>query len=419
MRLTRPLLSVLVAMGAVWLGDGRQCQAESSGQVELVISRWAGPHADDQAELLKEFEKSTGIKVRMDAIDYGQLRQKQILNMGGKTRAYDLVWAQEVWLPEYVAAGYLRPLDEYVKDEALGGKDFDFGDFQPSLVKIATVAGKLYGLPTFVQTPLMVYNQEMLGKAGVPAPKTWEETLSAAKKLHDKGTGIALPAKQGLAAVDIWIALDRSNKGDYFDPAGKLKLVTPENIETAKFWKDLSNVSMRGSTNWHFDDVNKAIEFGQADLGITISGLVGALEDPKESKVAGKLGYAALPYKNRPFGTLSVWNWCVTADGKHPREAYQLAAWLTSKATERKLSQKNGQISARQSVLKDPELIAKSPWLPAVSEALTNAGTQPRTKNAPKLMDAMESALSRIAAGNADPQKELETVQAQLAADFP
>jgi len=419
MRLTRSLLSGLLAIGAVWLGNENRCQAETSGQIELVISRWAGPHADDQAELLKEFERSTGIKVRMDAIDYGQLRQKQILNMSGKTGAYDLVWAQEVWLPQYVAAGYLRSLDEYVKDESLGGDDLDLGDFQPSLIKIATVEGKLYGLPTFVQTPLMAYNKEALSKAGIQAPKTWEETLSAAKKLHGQGTGIALPAKQGLAAVDVWIALDRSNKGDYFDNAGKLKLTTSENLETAKFWKNLAAVSMRGSTNWHFDDVNKAIEFGQAGLGITISGLAGALENPAESKVAGKVGYAALPYKVLPFGTLSVWNWCVTADGKHPREAYQLAVWLTSKAIEKELSLKNGQISARQSLLKDPELVAKSPWLPAVSEALTNADTQPRTKNAPKLMDAMQSALSRIAAGNADPQKELETVQTQLAADFP
>jgi spermidine/putrescine-binding protein len=60
-------------------------------KVQLVISRWAGSHADDQAAMLGEFEKATGIRVRMDAIDYGQLRQKQMLNMGGKTGAYDLV----------------------------------------------------------------------------------------------------------------------------------------------------------------------------------------------------------------------------------------------------------------------------------------------------------------------------------------
>src|ERR1700757_649667 len=97
----------------------------NGSKVELVISRWARPHADDQAAVLKQFENETGIRVRMDAIDYFQLRQKQTLNLSGKTGAYDLVWAQEVWLPEYVSAGYLLPLDDFVKDASLSGKDFD------------------------------------------------------------------------------------------------------------------------------------------------------------------------------------------------------------------------------------------------------------------------------------------------------
>jgi multiple sugar transport system substrate-binding protein len=387
-------------------------------KVELVISRWAGPHADDQAAILKQFEKETGIGVRMDAIDYSQLRQKQTLNLSGKTGAYDLVWVQEVWLPEYVSSGYLLPLDDFVKDEVLSGKDFDFQDFSPNLIKINTINGKLYALPTFVQTPLMVYNKELLQKAALQAPKTWGETLAVAKVLHDKGKGIALPAKQGLAAVDIWIALARSNNGDYFDQKGKLQLVTEQNIETVEYWKNLVEVAMKGSTNWHFDEVNKALQFGEAPIGITASGLCGALEDEQQSKVAGKVGYSALPYKIHPFGTLSFWSWCVAADSRHPKEAYRLAAWLTSKAVEKELSLKDGQIAARQSLFGDPELVAKAPWLAGVAEALKNAGTQPLHKNAPQLMEAMEAALSAVTVNGGDPKEQLEQVQKALASEF-
>ena len=390
----------------------------TGGKIELVISRWAGPHADDQAAILKQFENETGIRVRMDAIDYFQLRQKQTLNLSGKTGAYDLVWAQEVWLPEYVSSGYLLPLDDFVKDESLSGKDFDLQDFNPNLIKINTINGKLYALPTFVQTPLMVYNKELLQKAGLQPAKTWEETLAVAKALHDKGKGIALPAKQGLAAVDIWIALARSNSGNYFNQEGKLQLVTDQNIETVKYWKELVAVAMKGSTNWHFDEVNKALQFGEAPIGLTISGLCGALEDEQQSKVVGKLGYSALPYKIRPFGTLSFWSWCVAADSRHPKEAYRLAAWLTSKSIEKQMSLKDGQIAARQSLFSDPELVAKAPWLVGVSEALKNADTQPLHKSAPKLMDAMEAALSAVAVNGADPKEQLEQVQKALASEF-
>lgn len=412
------ILPLAVCSNQAIAADQPKSDTSTGSKVELVISRWAGPNADDQGALLQQFENETGIHVRMDAIDYFQLHQKQTLNLSGKTGAYDLIFAQEVWLPDYATSGYLLPLDDFVKDESLGGKDFDFQDFNPNLIKIDTIGGKLYGLPAFVQTPLMVYNKELLQKAGVQPPKTWEETLAVAKALHDKGKGIALPAKQGLAAVDVWIALARSNNGNYFGQDGKLDLVTPANIETVNYWKDLVAVSMRGSTNWHFDEVNKALQFGEAPIGITISGLCGALEDEQQSKVAGKLGYAALPYKIRPFGTLSVWSWCVAADSRHPKEAYRLAAWLTSKSVGKQLNLKDGQIGGRQSLLSDAELVSKEPWLPAVSEALKNADTQPLEKSAPKLMEAMQAALSAVAVNGADAKDQLEQVQKALSSDF-
>ena len=52
------------------------------------------------------------------------------------------------------------------------------------------------------------------------------------------------------------------------------------------------------------------------------------------------------------------------------------------------------------------------------NESLANADTQPRDKNSPKLMDAIQAALSRIAAGGGDPKQELESVQQQLSNDF-
>jgi multiple sugar transport system substrate-binding protein len=423
MRKTIPWLVVLSIGGLSLLGSNEtkaqgQDQSNGDNKVELVISRWAGGNADDQAALLSEFESKTGIHVRMDAIDYGQLRQKQMLNLGGKTGAYDLVFAQEVWIPEYVAAGFLRPLDDYVKNASLSGNDFDFADFESSLIKLNTFDGKLYGLPTFVQTPLVVYNKDVFAKNSFAPPKTWPETLAVAKRLKEKGTGIAVPAREGLAAVDIWIALARSNNGDYFDTAGKLDMASPENVETGKFWKELMAVSMRGSSNWHFDDVNKAVQFGQAPYGVTVSGLAGALEDPKQSKVAGKIAYLPLPYSKKPFGTLSFWSWCLAADSKHPEEAYRLAAWLTSREIEKRMCLKDGQVCARESVLSDKELISKLPFFPAIAESLKNANTEPRDKDGPKLMAAVQAALSRIAVNNADPKTEFEAIQQQLAADF-
>lgn len=398
--------------------SGAASKPPSGEKVTLTISRWAGPHADDQKEMLKQFEQETGIAVKMDDVDYGQLQQKQTLNMSAKTGGYDLVWAQEIWIPQYIRSGFLLPIDDFVKDDGLNSAYFDFADYNPNLIKLLTSEGKLYGLPTFIQLPIMVYNKDLLQQEGVTPPKTWQETLDVAKRFHDKGTGIALPAKQGQAAVDVFASLMRSNDGNYFGADGKLDVGAQANVEAARFWKDLAAVSMNGSTSWHFDEVVKAVQSGQAPIGIIVSGQAGQLEDQNNSAAAGKLGYSPLPYSKRAYGTLSVWNWCVTADSKHPKEAYRLAAWLTGKATEKAMSLKNGQVAARQSLFNDAELVARFPFFPAIGDSLANADTEPLNPDAPKLMDKMAAALSAIAVGNSDPQAVLDSVQSDLAGTF-
>lgn len=401
---TLVLVLLMGSMGAVVAQDA----------ITLTISRWAGPHADDQIEVIKQFEEATGIDVVVDAIDYGQLREKQVLNMSTMTGEFDLVWAQEVWVPDYVSNGFLASMNEYIDAGTVEG--FDLGAYNQSLLATNTFDGEVYCLPTFIQTPILVYNTELLEGAGVEAPEawTWESTLMVAGQFNEAGSGIALPARQGMAAVDVWAAMMRSNGGDYFNADGAVSLTDASVVAATEFYRDLVNVSMRGSESWHFDDVNKALQFGQAPLGITISGLAGFLEDPEESAAAGKLGYAPLPYSDQTFGTLALWSWCLTGDSNHPAEAFQLAAWLTSAAIEKQQTQMNGQISAVVSLFNDEELVADMPWLPAVGAALENSATQPLIEDGPLLAERIMAMLSAIATGVEEPAAALESAQSDL-----
>src|SRR3954463_14730034 len=103
-----------VLLLAAGCGSGDNGTGTSGSDVTLTISRWAGPHADASVQLLKEFTKETGIKVRVDAIDYAQLKQKQVLAAQNKTGDYDLLYVPEAWYQEYNKAGYLVPLDQYI-----------------------------------------------------------------------------------------------------------------------------------------------------------------------------------------------------------------------------------------------------------------------------------------------------------------
>ena len=250
----------------------------NAAEISLTVSRWAGPQADAQKQLLQEYERQTGVKVRLDAIDFGQLKQKQTLNMSTRTGEYDLVYP-ESWLGEYAKAAYLTPLDPFVSNAKLTGDNWDFQDISKAALQVYTVGGSLQALPYFVQTPLLVYNKVALKSAGFEEPKTWDDLLKVASHFKQNGSGIALPYRQGTAITNLLAVLLAGDDGSFFDASGKLALTQQPAVETVRFMQDLGKQALKGSNGWHWDEVNKALQFGQAPLGITVSGLFKALEN--------------------------------------------------------------------------------------------------------------------------------------------
>lgn len=419
------VLAAMVTLSACSSSAGSANSADGSPSAEssdvtLTVSRWAGPQADAQQVLLDEYSKETGVTVRLDAIDYGQLKQKQTLNMSTKTGEYDLVYVPEAWFGEYSEAGYLTPLDDMVKDAALTGDDWDLSDFsQAGLDVYTTEDGSLQALPYFAQTPLLVYDKDALKQAGLKEPKTWDDVLEVAKYYKEQGSGIALPFRQGTAITNIMAVLLAGNDTDFFDADGKLDLTDPAVVETVQFIQELSKYSLDGSLGWHWDEVTKAVQFGQAPIGITTSGLFTALENPDDSNVAGKLAYAPIPYAKTPAGLLQTWGWGIPADSKNQDEAFKLAAWLDSKEALTEMSTADPSfISFRESLASDPELAKNAPWLPAAKAAFANGVTLPLQPAAPELLEALSVGLSGVVTNGDDPATMLKGVQETEASKF-
>src|SRR5690606_8761881 len=87
------------------------------------------------------------------------------------------------------------PLDDLIK------KNPDLENkFLPSVFQNAVVDGKPYGIPMRGTQPVLLFhNKNVLKKAGVQPPKTWDELLNAVEALKDEGvTPIAL------GGGDVW-----------------------------------------------------------------------------------------------------------------------------------------------------------------------------------------------------------------------
>ena len=95
---------------------------------------------------MAEFEKLTGIKVVMEVFPEDQYRNKRTieLNAGGKLDGYMIMPGQDELY--YWKAGWLQPLDDYIKDPKLTDAAWDPKDFFASFTKASTVDGKQIGV---------------------------------------------------------------------------------------------------------------------------------------------------------------------------------------------------------------------------------------------------------------------------------
>ncbi|MDR3050370.1 MAG: extracellular solute-binding protein [Oscillospiraceae bacterium] len=394
-------LALCLALGAVAVG------AEGK---DILVSRWAGPHADFQKVLVQDYAPD---KATIDDVDYGNMKAKQVLSFQSaqSDSTYDAVWVDCKWMNEYIAGGYLLPIDDYVAQAGI-----DLGIYaQGMLDGCYGPDGKLYGLPTYAQTLILTYDKEALARSGMGVPTNAEELVALARWFKEnEGTGIALPAKQGTASTQVYAQLLFSSGGDFFDADGNLALASEPGIYAAKVYDELAKYGVDGVLAWHHDEVCEAVRTGVAPIGITISGLLNQNSDPELSAIVDTAAYAPLSGSQGAAGNNAFWVWGVAANSPDPKETVDFIAWLTSPATEKAQTLENQQISAVSALSEDPEVIAKTPFLPVVMQVLADGKMYPVTDNIQTMSDALVVGLSEIASTDADPAAVMQRIVDEL-----
>jgi ABC-type glycerol-3-phosphate transport system substrate-binding protein len=420
---TIAILAALISAGTagVWAAGQGESPAQApaakpaaASAKNLLISRWAGPHADFQKQVVAKYQ---GASVRIDDIDYGSLKQKQITSFQASkgTGNYDVVWVNSQWMKEYVDAGYLMPIDDLIAKHGL-----DTSIYAAGMMDGTRFNGKTYGLPTFAQCLILAYDSAAFQAAGLAVPKTADELVSVAKYFKSKGSGIAIPAKQGGAAATLYSQLLFSSGGYYFNKAGALDLTSPESVYAATIYDQLVQNSVRGVTAWHHDEAAEAVRTKVAPIGTIMSGLANQNANPEKSLIVDTVRYATINGKTGDTAANNAfWVWAIANNSNDADESFKFISWFTSPAVEKEQTLANQQISAITSLSNDPEVLAKVPYLPVVMKQLANGKMDPALRNFGQLKDALIVGLSEIATTDADPAAVMARIQDQLkAVDF-
>ena len=198
-------------------------------------------------------------------------------------------------LPQFALTGSLVELGQY------GFGSFE-QDYTTSTWNSVKVGGGLYSLPQDSGPMAMFYNKEVFDQYGLGIPKTWDEYVTAATKLHTADPGKYITSDSGdpgFVTSMIWQAGGRP-----FTTDGKAVTVKLQD-DGAKKWTGVWDRLLRGKlvstiTGWS-DDWYKALGNGTIASLITGAWMPGVLESSVPGG-AGKWAVAPMPsYDGQPL----------------------------------------------------------------------------------------------------------------------
>ena len=101
--------------------------------VTLNISCWSATYPKLLADYLPEFTEKTGIKVNYDTPGFPVYNQRADLELSTKGSGFDVLNVTFIYTSRWIGAGWLTPLDPFIKDPNKTPADWDFADFLAGL----------------------------------------------------------------------------------------------------------------------------------------------------------------------------------------------------------------------------------------------------------------------------------------------
>lgn len=187
----RSLLSLIacVGTGALLVGCAGQGDSDSKGSSEtLNVTLFNHGWTTEIMERIPEFEEATGIKVDVNAYGEDQLSDQLNVKLNAGSDDMDVIMYRPMQeARQFVQNQWLADLSDYVDatDES-----YDWADFQKSSISALTIDDQLAGVPVTTERQVLFYRKDLLEKAGLEVPSTFEELAAAAEALHDPENGV-------------------------------------------------------------------------------------------------------------------------------------------------------------------------------------------------------------------------------------
>lgn len=347
-RSARAVLAAVAAGSMLAACSGAGGSSSGGGGESINVLMVGNPQMEDIAKLTKNtFTKDTGIKVNFTILPENELRDKVTQDIATQAGQYDVATIGAYEVPIWHKNGWLHELSSYAgKDSA-----FDEADLlKPMVQSLSGDDGKLYALPFYGESSMLMYNKEVMAEKGITVPEkpTWQQVADIAAKVDGARPGMKGICLRGLAG---WGELGaplttvvNTFGGTWFTKDWKAQVNSPAFKKATNFYVDLVRKHGEvGAPQAGFTECLNALSQGKVAMWYDATSAAGSLEDPKSSKIAGKVGYSYAPVdRTDSSGWLWTWAWAMPKTTKKADAASKFMLWASGKDYEKLVGKELG-----------------------------------------------------------------------------
>ena len=379
--------------------DEKPGKAVSEGKAKGEITVWAmGTEGEKLSVLAEAFMKENPeATVKVTAVPWDAAHDKIATAIaGGQTPDVSMIGT--TWMGEFAKTDGLEPTPTDLVDSS----GFFKGAWDTTVVN-----GTSYGVPWYVETRLLYVNKVVAEKAGVSAPKSWDELRAAFRAFQDEGGakwGVSLHTG-GEGAWQTVLPFVWQNGGDVLS-GDSFGFESAQAIEALDFYKSLFT---EGLAPKDLPQGAQESDFVKGKIGAFISGPwhIGIL---KEQGGGDTFELWQMPREQAGTSFVGGADLAVFKDAKNRDGAWKFISYLSRADVQVTWYQTVNDLPAVTKGWQDPAL-RDDPLLSAFGEQLKDAKSPPAIATWDQVAAAFDAEIEKLVKTDATPAEVAAAIQ--------
>ena len=201
----------------------------------------AVPIADALQEMMPNFQNLTGFSATIEQLPEDQFFNKLQVDFASGQSEYDAFFLNWVGMAQYVANGWVEPLESYLNNPSLTDSAwYALDDFTASAKSFGTYQGKYYGPAVTGEWQVLNYRKDLFDASGLQAPTTMDDMYQAAVALKTPDVaGITNRLARSVGTPWPYAGYLRSYGSYLVDPQGTVQVNNPAGVEASQMYVKL------------------------------------------------------------------------------------------------------------------------------------------------------------------------------------